>query len=119
MGEGGEVPQDELHRVVGIPSRACVRVLHYCIVLPRSRQARHHSFTDPARARTVFREVAGKHIDWPEMLWEQWRTFEHAHGSVDDFEEAIARITILNDKLTARRAQVTSARSASDPLLTL
>ncbi|KAH7100756.1 hypothetical protein BKA62DRAFT_705553 [Auriculariales sp. MPI-PUGE-AT-0066] len=60
---------------------------------------------DETKTRTGYRDVVGKNIDWPEMLWEQWRAFEHAHGSLEDVEDALARIDQLNKKLVEKRAR--------------
>ncbi|KZV80119.1 hypothetical protein EXIGLDRAFT_845875 [Exidia glandulosa HHB12029] len=64
---------------------------------------------DADKARTVFRDVAAKNLDWPEMLWEQWIQFEHVHGSVEDVEECLSRVHALNEKLVVRRAKEAEA----------
>ncbi|EJD34711.1 hypothetical protein AURDEDRAFT_109252 [Auricularia subglabra TFB-10046 SS5] len=65
--------------------------------------------SDPPKARTVFRDVSAKNLDWPEMLWEAWLGFEHIHGSVEDVDDCVARVTVLNEKLTAKRAKEAEA----------
>lgn len=57
-------------------------------------------------ARKVFKDVALKNLDWPEMIWESWIAFEHVHGSTKDIEDALDRIQRARTQVNTRRAKV-------------
>ncbi|KAF9046435.1 hypothetical protein BJ165DRAFT_1471732 [Panaeolus papilionaceus] len=50
---------------------------------------KHQRFDD---AREIFQNVHSKQLDWPEVLWEAWLSFEHLHGSLEDIEMCIDKI---------------------------
>ncbi|KAL1745101.1 hypothetical protein HDZ31DRAFT_37139 [Schizophyllum fasciatum] len=56
-------------------------------------------------ARQVFSEVHGKHLDWPEAVWDAWLNFEHMHGSVDDIDDCLDKIERARYQVNARRAK--------------
>ena len=69
-------------------------------VYPCSKKSLH------ADARKVFKDIAGKNLDWPEMVWEAWLAFEQLHGSVKEIEDALDRIQRARTQVNAKRAKV-------------
>ncbi|KAI0669180.1 RNA-binding protein Prp24 [Trametes maxima] len=56
-------------------------------------------------ARKVFRDIAPKHLDWPEAVWDAWVSFEQLYGSVEQIEEALDRVERAQIQVNARRAK--------------
>ncbi|KAL1677942.1 hypothetical protein EV122DRAFT_290785 [Schizophyllum commune] len=56
-------------------------------------------------ARHVFNDVHGKHLDWPEAVWDAWLNFEHIHGSVDEIEDCLDKVERARYQVNARRAK--------------
>ncbi|EIW80918.1 hypothetical protein CONPUDRAFT_103939 [Coniophora puteana RWD-64-598 SS2] len=55
--------------------------------------------------RSAFQDVSTKNIDWPEVIWEAWLSFEHSFGSLDEIENAIERVDKARTIVNARRAK--------------
>ncbi|PPR05354.1 hypothetical protein CVT24_007968 [Panaeolus cyanescens] len=50
---------------------------------------KHQRFDE---AREIFQNVHSKQLDWPEMVWEAWLSFEHVNGSLEDIENCMDKI---------------------------
>ena len=61
---------------------------------------------DYNEARKVFTKVAKSPLDWPEMLWEAWLSFEHSHGSAKEVQNALDVVERVRTQVEARRAKV-------------
>ena len=61
---------------------------------------------DYNEARKVFTKTAKSPLDWPEMLWEAWLSFEHSHGSAKEVQNALDVIERARTQVEARRAKV-------------
>ncbi|KIL67874.1 hypothetical protein M378DRAFT_159079 [Amanita muscaria Koide BX008] len=57
------------------------------------------------QVRAVFDDIHKKQLDWPEAIWEQWRSFEHLHGTVDQVDECQDKIEKAQTQVNARRAK--------------
>lgn len=68
---------------------------------------------DHNEARKVFTKVAKSPLDWPEMLWEAWLSFEHSHGFAQEIQNALDIVERARTQVEARRAKV--ARSFLEP----
>ncbi|KAF8272792.1 RNA-binding protein Prp24 [Lactarius quietus] len=60
---------------------------------------------DHNEARKVFTKVAKSPLDWPEMLWEAWLSFEHSHGSAEEVQNALDIVERARTHVEARRAK--------------
>lgn len=60
---------------------------------------------DYNEARRVFMKVARSPLDWPEMLWEAWLSFEHSHGSAKEVQNALDVVERARTQVEARRAK--------------
>ncbi|KAI9464990.1 hypothetical protein BJY52DRAFT_1247790 [Lactarius psammicola] len=80
---------------------------------------------DYNEARKVFTKVAKSPLEWPEMLWEAWLSFEHSHGSAKEVQNALDVVERARTQVEARRAkeaekagyqatQVTALQQAAD-----
>lgn len=58
------------------------------------------------QARAVFDDIHKKQLDWPELIWELWLSFEHIHGTVDQVEECLDKIEKAQAQVNARRMKV-------------
>ncbi|KAH9035591.1 hypothetical protein EDB84DRAFT_1485100 [Lactarius hengduanensis] len=56
-------------------------------------------------ARKVFTKVAKSPLEWPEMLWEAWLSFEHSHGSAKEVQNALDIVERARTQVEARRAK--------------
>lgn len=65
------------------------------------RHSDHHDL-----ARSTFKDVSTKNLDYPEALWDAWINFEYAHGSLASLEDAMARIERARTQAEARRMKV-------------
>jgi len=65
------------------------------------RRSDHHDL-----ARSTFKDVSTKNLDYPEALWDAWINFEYAHGSLASLEDAMARIERARTRVEARRMKV-------------
>ncbi|KIM54604.1 hypothetical protein SCLCIDRAFT_136495 [Scleroderma citrinum Foug A] len=54
-------------------------------------------------ARSTFKDVSTKNLDYPEALWDAWINFEYAHGSLASLEDTMARIERARTQAEARR----------------
>jgi hypothetical protein len=54
----------------------------------------------------VFTKAAKFPLDWPEMLWEAWLSFEHSHGSANEVQSALDIVERARAQVEARRAKV-------------
>ena len=61
---------------------------------------------DLNEARKVFTKVAKSPLDWPEMLWEAWLSFEHSHGSAKEVQNALDVVERARAQVEVRRAKV-------------
>jgi len=59
------------------------------------------------RARSTLK-IAAKRVgmDWPEVIWDMWLSFEHHHGSIEQVNTALMQISVLSEDLARRRAEV-------------
>lgn len=57
-------------------------------------------------ARKIFTKAAKFPLDWPEMLWETWLSFEHSHGSAKEVQNALDIVERARTQVEARRAKV-------------
>ncbi|KAH9065212.1 hypothetical protein EDB87DRAFT_1594447 [Lactarius vividus] len=55
--------------------------------------------------RKVFTKVAKSPLEWPEMLWEAWLSFEHSHGSAKEVQNALDIVERARTQVEARRAK--------------
>lgn len=58
------------------------------------------------QARAVFEDIHKKQLDWPELIWELWITFEHLHGTVDQVDECLYKVEKAQAHVIAKRAKV-------------
>ncbi|KAH9925424.1 RNA-binding protein Prp24 [Epithele typhae] len=58
-----------------------------------------------SEARTVFKDIAMKNLDWPEAIWDAWVSFEQVNGTVQDLENALERIQKAQTQVNAKRAR--------------
>jgi hypothetical protein len=58
------------------------------------------------QARTVFEDIHRKQLDWPEVIWELWISFEHIHGTVDQVNECLDKVEKAQAQVIAKRAKV-------------
>lgn len=67
-----------------------------------------------ARARSTLK-IAAKRVgmNWPEVIWDTWLSFEHHHGSIEQVNTALTQISILSEDLARRRAEVGSATATA------
>ena len=65
--------------------------------------SRTHDYDE---ARSVFKDIAMRNIDWPEAVWDAWLSFEQVYGSVEQMEEALDKIERARNQVNARRAKV-------------
>ena len=57
-------------------------------------------------ARKIYKDIVGKNLDWPEMIWEAWVAFEQLHGTIQELEDALDRVQRAQTQVNARRAKV-------------
>jgi hypothetical protein len=84
-----------------------------CMSLPSSNQktcfwwtrSKHQRYIE---ARQIFVDIHTKQIDWPEVIWDAWSSFEHLHGSVTDIEICLSKIEKAQYNTNARRTKVWS-----------
>ncbi|KAK2465199.1 hypothetical protein APHAL10511_002553 [Amanita phalloides] len=62
-----------------------------------------HQMYDQVRA--VFEDIHKKQLDWPELIWELWMSFEHLHGSVDQVDDCLDKIEKAQAQVHSRRAK--------------
>lgn len=62
-----------------------------------------HQMND--QARIVFEDIHRKQLDWPEVIWELWISFEHINGTVDQVDECLDKIERAQAQINARRAK--------------
>ena len=58
------------------------------------------------QVRAVFEDIYKKQLDWPELIWELWMSFEHLHGTVDQVDECLDKIEKAQVQVNVRRAKV-------------
>ena len=69
-------------------------------------------------ARKAFRDVANKNLDWPEVIWEAWISFEQLHGTVEQIDEALDRVERAQVQVNNRRAkEAEKAQNAAAQLI--
>ncbi|KAF9497742.1 hypothetical protein BDN71DRAFT_1504719 [Pleurotus eryngii] len=56
-------------------------------------------------ARAVYKDIHTKNLDWPEVIWDAWLTFEHLYGTVQDIEYCLDRIEKAQYQVNMRRAK--------------
>jgi hypothetical protein len=78
--------------------------LSFCFVPRLTGSVRRQGDYD--EARKVFTKAAKFPLDWPEMLWEAWLSFEHSHGSANEVQNAFDIIERARVQVEARRARV-------------
>ena len=64
--------------------------------------SKQHLYND---ARTVFRDVANKNLDWPEAIWDAWIQFEQVFGSVEELEDCLDRVERARERVNMKRAK--------------
>ncbi|KAF8635933.1 hypothetical protein AX15_000104 [Amanita polypyramis BW_CC] len=57
------------------------------------------------QVRVVFEDIHRKQLDWPELIWELWISFEHIHGTVDQVDECLDKVEKAQAQVNARRAK--------------
>ncbi|KAF5338939.1 hypothetical protein D9611_008706 [Ephemerocybe angulata] len=57
------------------------------------------------QARAVFADIHKKKLDWPEVIWEAWSSFEHLYGSVEDIDSALDKIEKARNQVNFYRAR--------------
>lgn len=62
-------------------------------------------------ARAIFSDIALKHLDWPEAVWDAWIAFEHQHGSVEELEACLDKVEKAQYSVNIHRAKVRSRMS--------
>src|SRR6266550_1200963 len=65
---------------------------------------RKHQMYEQVRA--LFDDIHKKQLDWPELIWELWISFEHLHGTVDQVDECLDKVEKAQAQVNARRAKV-------------
>ncbi|THH27765.1 hypothetical protein EUX98_g6425 [Antrodiella citrinella] len=63
---------------------------------------RYHNYD---QARSVFKDVSLKNIDWPEAIWDAWIAFEQVYGSPTQMDECLDRIERARNQVEAKRAK--------------
>ncbi|KAH8104839.1 RNA-binding protein Prp24 [Cristinia sonorae] len=63
---------------------------------------RNHNYD---QARSVFKDVSLKNLDWPEAVWDAWVSFEQVYGSAEQMDECLDRIERARNQVTAKRAK--------------
>lgn len=56
-------------------------------------------------ARSTFQNIAGRKLDWPEMVFDAWSSFERLHGSLDQIQACLDRIEREQANVDSRRAR--------------
>ena len=57
--------------------------------------------------RKLLQETCGKPgLDWPEAIWEQYITFEHLFGTVDEIEDCLSRVAKAKKGVEGKRDKV-------------
>ncbi len=51
-------------------------------------------------------KAAKSPLDWPEILWEAWLSFEHSHGSAKEIQNTLDVVERARSQVEARRAKV-------------
>ena len=73
--------------------------------------ARHQRNYEEARKAFAKAAKFQLDLDWPEMLWEAWLTFEHSHGTVEEIQDALDVIERARVQVETRRAKVLNLSS--------
>ncbi|TCD69018.1 Splicing factor [Steccherinum ochraceum] len=55
------------------------------------------------QARSVFKDVSLKNIDWPEAIWDAWLSFEQVYGTAVQMDECLDRIERARGQVNAKR----------------
>ncbi|KAA1469781.1 hypothetical protein DENSPDRAFT_835444 [Dentipellis sp. KUC8613] len=61
--------------------------------------------SDVDAARSVFRDISNRDMDWPEAIWEAWIAFEHAKGTVSQIEACLDIVERARSRVNAKRAK--------------
>ena len=56
-------------------------------------------------ARSTFNNIAGRKLDWPEMIFDAWTSFERLYGSLDQIQACLDRVEREQANVDARRAR--------------
>lgn len=63
-------------------------------------------------ARRVFKDASQrKGLDWPEMIWERWVSFEYQFGSLEEIEHALSATKDFKRREDARRQKAWQAQA--------
>jgi hypothetical protein len=54
----------------------------------------------------LFKNAVSKNLDWPEVVWEAWISFEEFYGNVETLETAKTRVGHLQESRAKRQAKV-------------
>ncbi|PFH53912.1 hypothetical protein AMATHDRAFT_186548 [Amanita thiersii Skay4041] len=63
---------------------------------------RHEMYED---VRALFEDIHKKNLDWPEVIWELWISFEHLHGDVNQIDVCLDKIEKAQMHTNSRRAK--------------
>ncbi|KAI5116436.1 hypothetical protein M0805_006250 [Coniferiporia weirii] len=56
-------------------------------------------------ARAIYKSIAPKNVDWPEMIFDAWVAFEHLHGTLEELQECLNRVELAQTQVNSRRAK--------------
>jgi hypothetical protein len=106
VGRGCEVQQDCLYPSARVHKNARVCLSDCSLFGGLITPTRHQRNYEEARKAFTKAAKFQLDLDWPEMLWETWLTFEHSHGTVEEIQDALDVVERARVQVEARRAKV-------------
>ena len=104
MGQRRETLQNSVYPLARVYKRAGVRSRALFLFSRLTGSVRRQG--DYNETRKVFTRLAKSPLDWPEMIWEAWLSFEHSHGSAKEVQNALDVVERARVQVEARRAKV-------------
>lgn len=87
---------DQLYRCthVGVRSTRLIRIANHSLNRDEGK------FDE---ARLTFLNIAGRRLDWPEMIFDAWTSFEHLYGTLEDLQACLDRVEREQANVNAKR----------------